>query len=44
MVALHPVPELLKADSKGALVGIATFLLKDGQNLNFAIAAEEYWR
>jgi Trypsin-like peptidase domain/Trypsin len=31
-------------DSKGALVGITTFLLKDGQNLNFAIAAEEYWR
>ena len=31
-------------DSKGALVGITTFLLKDAQNLNFAIAAEEYWR
>jgi len=31
-------------DSKGALVGITTFLLKEGQNLNFAIAAEEYWR
>jgi S1-C subfamily serine protease len=30
-------------DSKGALVGITTFLLKGGQNLNFAIAAEEYW-
>jgi S1-C subfamily serine protease len=31
-------------DSKGSLVGITTFLLKDAQNLNFAIAAEEYWR
>jgi hypothetical protein len=31
-------------DSKGTLVGITTFLLKDAQNLNFAIAAEEYWR
>jgi S1-C subfamily serine protease len=31
-------------DSKGALVGITTFLLKDAQNLNFAIAAEDYWR
>jgi hypothetical protein len=32
------------SNSKGALVGITTFLLKDAQNLNFAIAAEEYWR
>lgn len=31
-------------DSKGALVGVTTFLPKDAQNLNFAIAAEEYWR
>ena len=31
-------------DSRGALIGITTFLLKDAQNLNFAIAAEEYWR
>ena len=31
-------------DGKGALVGITTFLLRDAQNLNFAIAAEEYWR
>ena len=31
-------------DSRGALVGITTFLLRDAQNLNFAIAAEEYWR
>jgi S1-C subfamily serine protease len=31
-------------DSRGTLVGITTFLLRDAQNLNFAIAAEEYWR
>jgi serine protease Do len=31
-------------DSKGALVGITTFLLKNTENLNFAIAAEEFWR
>jgi S1-C subfamily serine protease len=31
-------------DSKGALVGITTAFLKDAQNLNFAIAAAEYWR
>ena len=31
-------------DATGALVGITTFLLRDAQNLNFAIAAEEYWR
>jgi S1-C subfamily serine protease len=31
-------------DERGSLLGITTFLLKDGQNLNFAIAAEEYWR
>jgi S1-C subfamily serine protease len=31
-------------DAKGSLVGITTFLLKDAQNLNFAIAAEEYRR
>jgi Trypsin-like peptidase domain len=30
-------------DSAGALVGITQFFLKDAQNLNFAIAAEEYW-
>ena len=30
-------------DSKGALVGITTFRLKDAQSLNFAIAAEDYW-
>jgi serine protease Do len=31
-------------DSQGALVGITSFLLKDAQNINFAIAAEDYWR
>lgn len=29
-------------DAEGNLVGITTFMLKDAQNLNFAIAAEEY--
>jgi S1-C subfamily serine protease len=31
-------------DSKGALVGITTMMLKDSQNLNFAIAAEDFWK
>jgi S1-C subfamily serine protease len=31
-------------DSTGALIGITTFLLRDAQNLNFAIAAQEYWK
>lgn len=29
-------------DGKGALIGVTTF--KDTQNMNFAIAAEEFWR
>jgi len=29
-------------DSHGHLIGITTFMLKESQNLNFAIAAEEY--
>lgn len=29
-------------DARGHLVGITTFMLKDAQNLNFAIAAEEF--
>lgn len=29
-------------DAQGSLLGITTFLVKDAQNLNFAIAAEEY--
>jgi S1-C subfamily serine protease len=29
-------------DAHGHLIGITTFMLKDAQNLNFAIAAEEY--
>jgi S1-C subfamily serine protease len=31
-------------DSRGALIGVATAFIKDAQNLNFAIAAEEFWR
>jgi S1-C subfamily serine protease len=31
-------------DAHGALLGITTFIVKDAQNLNFAIAAEEFWR
>lgn len=31
-------------DSSGALIGVTTFLLRDAQNLNFAIAAHEYWK
>lgn len=29
-------------DAQGNLIGITTFMLKDAQNLNFAIAAEEF--
>ncbi len=29
-------------DSEGQLLGITTFLIRDAQNLNFAIAADEY--
>jgi S1-C subfamily serine protease len=29
-------------DAHGNLLGITTFMLKDAQDLNFAIAAEEY--
>lgn len=31
-------------DAQGNLVGITTFMIKDAQNVNFAIAAEEYAR
>jgi hypothetical protein len=31
-------------DSSGNLLGITTFMLKDSQSLNFAIAAEDFWR
>jgi S1-C subfamily serine protease len=31
-------------DARGTLIGITTFLIREGQSLNFAIAAEEYWR
>lgn len=31
-------------DTRGSLIGITTGYLKDAQNLNFAISAEDYWR
>ena len=31
-------------DRHGNLVGVTTFMLKEAQALNFAIAAEEYWQ
>ena len=31
-------------DVSGNLIGITTFLMRDAQNLNFAIAAEQYWQ
>ena len=31
-------------DSSGNLVGVTTFHLRDAEGLNFAIAAEEYFR
>ena len=31
-------------DASGNLIGITTFLLRDGQNLNFAIAADTFWK
>jgi S1-C subfamily serine protease len=31
-------------DRSGNLIGITTFLLRDTQNLNFAIAADAYWQ
>jgi len=30
-------------DDRGNLIGITTFLMRESQNLNFAIAAEDYW-
>ncbi|MGB6797861.1 MAG: serine protease, partial [Xanthobacteraceae bacterium] len=30
-------------DPSGALVGITSFFWKNAQNLNFAIAADEFW-
>jgi S1-C subfamily serine protease len=30
-------------DERGNLVGITTFLLQGGQQLNFAVAAESFW-
>ena len=31
-------------DSAGNLIGVTTFLLRDAQNLNFAIAVSDFWR
>ena len=31
-------------DDRGNLIGITTLMMKDSQNLNFAIAASEYWK
>ena len=31
-------------DKAGNLIGITTFLLRDSQNLNFAIAADTFWK
>ena len=31
-------------DDRGNLIGIVTFTIKDAQNLNFAIAASQFWR
>ena len=31
-------------DASGNLVGVTTFILREAQSLNFAIAADEYWR
>jgi S1-C subfamily serine protease len=31
-------------DNRGNLIGITTFYLRESQNLNFAISAEDYWR
>jgi peptidoglycan hydrolase-like protein with peptidoglycan-binding domain len=31
-------------DGRGNLIGITTFLIQGGQQLNFAIAAESFWR
>ena len=37
------VPNYPVFDESGNLIGITTFLLKEAQALNFAIAAEDYW-
>ena len=31
-------------DDRGNLIGITTFTMRGAQNLNFAIAASEYWK
>ena len=31
-------------DDRGNLIGVTTFTIRDSQNLNFAIAASQFWR
>jgi S1-C subfamily serine protease len=31
-------------DDRGNLIGVITFTIPDSQNLNFAIAASQFWR
>lgn len=31
-------------DNRGNLIGITTLMIRDAQNLNFAIAAEDFWK
>ena len=31
-------------DDRGNLIGVTTYTVRDSQNLNFAIAASEFWR
>jgi serine protease Do len=31
-------------DSRGNLIGVTTLMIRDAQNLNFAIAAEDFWK
>jgi S1-C subfamily serine protease len=31
-------------DDRGNLIGVTTFMIRDSQNLNFAIAASQFWR
>ena len=31
-------------DDRGNLIGVTTFTIQDSQNLNFAIAASQFWQ
>jgi S1-C subfamily serine protease len=31
-------------DAAGSVIGITTFHIRDGQNMNFAIAADTFWK